>query len=255
MELFLETFDVQPMVRDVVTHHPAAGREERQRAGRRRARRRSGAMRADLTKVRQILFNLLSNASKFTDSGARSRSTVAPRPASDWIALPRHRHGHRHDARADRQAVPGFTQADASTTRKYGGTGLGLAISRRFCQMMGGDITVESSLGRGFDLHSRLPATSSTRADRRRRRRRRRHGGRSCRRRTASAPARAGHRRRPDVRDLLQRLLRRKASGSSRPPAGDEGSAWRASCARTRSRWTCMMPGMDGWAVLTALEG
>jgi PAS domain S-box-containing protein len=118
-----------------------------------------GYMMADETRMRQVLFNLLSNACKFTEGGVirleakRRRSDGAQwvefRVADTGIGMNREQ--------IDRLYHP-FMQADASTTRKYGGTGLGLAISRRLCQMMGGDLSVESELGKGSVFSVRLPA-------------------------------------------------------------------------------------------------
>jgi signal transduction histidine kinase len=118
-----------------------------------------GYMMADETRMRQVLFNLLSNACKFTEGGVirleakRRRSDglqwVEFRVADTGIGMNREQ--------IDRLYHP-FMQADASTTRKYGGTGLGLAISRRLCQMMGGDLSVESELGKGSVFSVRLPA-------------------------------------------------------------------------------------------------
>jgi signal transduction histidine kinase len=132
MELYLETFDVSSMIKDVMsTVQPLVEKnantlEVRQVGD-------PGTMHADLTKVRQSLFNLLSNAAKFTEGGTITLDVV-------------------------RETVDGVSQAEASTARKFGGTGLGLAVTRRFCQMMGGDITVESELGVGTTFTLRLPA-------------------------------------------------------------------------------------------------
>jgi len=144
-----------------------------------------GRMRADLTKVRQVLFNLLSNAAKFTEKGTIalrvSRGTVAPafQPAIRG-ELPVAQIGGLVDSSnpptgmsalhfvvsdtgigmtPEQQArlFQAFTQADATTHQKYGGTGLGLAISRKFAQMMGGDITVQSEAGHGSTFTVSLP--------------------------------------------------------------------------------------------------
>jgi signal transduction histidine kinase len=135
-------------------------------------------MEADLTKVRQTLFNLLSNASKFTERGTITLTVTRERAmTSDAATLPATHHSpltahHSSDwlefVVADTgigmtpeqlgRLFQAFSQADASTRRKYGGTGLGLAISRRFCQMMGGDVTVSSVYGQGSTFVVRLPA-------------------------------------------------------------------------------------------------
>ena len=107
-----------------------------------------GVMHGDMTKVRQVLFNLLSNACKFTERGAvRLSVTRHAADGRDWIQFRVHDTGIGMTPEQIERLFRDFTQADASTTRKYGGTGLGLAISRRFCEMMGGHIEVESELG------------------------------------------------------------------------------------------------------------
>src|SRR5262249_27293457 len=118
-----------------------------------------GTMHADLTKVRQSLFNLLSNACKFTHEGEVwmdvTRETA---DGADWILFRVTDSGIGMSKEQTEKLFEAFTQADASTTRKFGGTGLGLCISRQFCRMMGGDITVESEIGKGCTFTIRLPA-------------------------------------------------------------------------------------------------
>ena len=117
-----------------------------------------GSLHADQMRLRQALLNLMSNANKFTERGT---ITVDARQGQengrDWVTIAVTDTGIGMTPEQMDKLFREFSQADASTTRKYGGTGLGLAISRRFCQMMGGDITVESQPGRGSTFTIRLP--------------------------------------------------------------------------------------------------
>lgn len=157
MELYYETFDVLMIVQDVATTiHPLV--EKNANRLDLRCSNDLGSMWADATRVRQVLFNLLSNAAKFTQAGlitfevfcesAGSQESVIFRISDTGIGMT--------DAQLNR-LFQAFTQADASTSRKYGGTGLGLVISRKFCQMMGGDIVVESKHGKGTRFTATLP--------------------------------------------------------------------------------------------------
>ncbi|MEG4089198.1 ATP-binding protein [Microcoleus sp. Pol12B4] len=155
MELYLEKFDLSNLIEEVVaTLYPLVEKNHNQLQV--YCSENLGVMYADLTKVRQILFNLLSNALKFTEGGTVLLSaTREPAGGSDWVYLQVSDTGIGMSAEQQQGVFEPFIQGDASTTRKYGGTGLGLAISRLFCQMMGGDITVESQLdvGSTFTVH------------------------------------------------------------------------------------------------------
>ena len=113
-----------------------------------------GAMLGDQTRVRQVLFNLLSNACKFTENGLiRLEARRIRRKGSDWVEFRVADTGiGMSPDQLDRLYRP-FMQADASTTRKYGGTGLGLAISREFCQMMGGTSERRERIGQRVGVH------------------------------------------------------------------------------------------------------
>jgi signal transduction histidine kinase len=114
-----------------------------------------GTMQADLTKVRQALFNLLSNAAKFTDHG--TIGLTVQREQDDWITFAVNDTGIGMTEEQLGRLFEAFSQAEASTRSQYGGTGLGLAISRHFCRLMGGDLTVSSVYGRGSTFTMRLP--------------------------------------------------------------------------------------------------
>ncbi len=113
---------------------------------------------SDPLRLKQVLLNLLSNACKFTENGridlVIQTVEVDRRP---WVEFAIHDTGIGLSAEQIDQLFQDFVQVDSSPTRKYGGTGLGLAISRRICQMMGGDISIESTPGEGSTFTIRLP--------------------------------------------------------------------------------------------------
>jgi signal transduction histidine kinase len=203
MTLVIEEFDVAKLVREVAaTVQPLVDKNSNTlTVG---CPQDIGAMRSDRTKLRQVLFNLLSNAAKFTQNGTIQldvkREPCAPRGQAD-SASPGHSHAgdlkpgvtlanasrmedgngpavardsHVSFTLSDTgigmtpEQVAGlfqaFRQAEATTHVKYGGTGLGLAISRKHCQMLGGDITVTSSIGKGSTFSVTLPAQAPLKA-------------------------------------------------------------------------------------------
>jgi signal transduction histidine kinase/CheY-like chemotaxis protein len=158
MDIFLEVFDMVALLGEVrATVQPLMannGNTLEVRCGSDLA-----TLRSDQTKVRQILLNLLSNAAKFTTEG---RVTVEARRlmegASDQVELKVSDSGIGMTPEQLTGLFQPFSQADASTTRNYGGTGLGLAITQHFCRMLGGDIGVESEVGKGSTFTIRVPA-------------------------------------------------------------------------------------------------
>jgi signal transduction histidine kinase len=157
LELHLETFDLSSMIQEVVTTiQPLA--EAMGNTLEVRLTSDLGTMRADRTKVRQSMFNLLSNACKFTERGMITINvTREPLLPSACITFRISDTGIGITPEQTAKLFQPFAQADASTTRKYGGTGLGLVITRRFCQLMGGEVSVESEVGKGSTFTMRLP--------------------------------------------------------------------------------------------------
>ena len=157
MELHVESFAVAPLIEDVVkTIEPLAAKNENRVIA--QCDNAIKTMNADQMRLRQALLNLMSNANKFTHQGTITiEAHQGQQNGRDWITLAVADTGIGMTAEQIGKLFQEFSQASSVTASKYGGTGLGLAISRRFCQMMGGDITVESKPGVGSTFTVRLP--------------------------------------------------------------------------------------------------
>ena len=253
MELYLETFSVQTMIRDVLAViQPLV--DQNDNTLRVECPDDVGSMTADLTKVRQALINLLSNASKFTERGVVTLDVGRERAKGvEWIVIRVSDTGIGISSAQLDKLFQAFTQADASTTRKYGGTGLGLAISKRFCQMMGGDIVAHSLPGRGSTFSIRLPvdvvdpaatpadALAATESDK------------------LSVP-RSGAATilviddDPTVHDLLRRHLSKEGFQVVSARGGEEGLRLARELHPAAITLDVLMPNVDGWSVLASLK-
>jgi signal transduction histidine kinase len=155
--LSLENFDVRALIEDLLdTVRPLL--EKNGNAFTIRYGEGLGLMRADLMKTRQIVINLLSNAGKFTRAGTIALDVESEiLDGQSWIVFRVGDTGVGMTGEESQKIFEPFTQADVTTTRKYGGTGLGLAIVSRFCSVMGGEVSVESEPGQGSVFTVRLP--------------------------------------------------------------------------------------------------
>jgi len=256
MELHLESFPLAPLIEDVAkTVEPMATKN---------ANRiiidcppDLGMIHADQTRFRQALLNLASNANKFTEKGT---VTIAAQPqrldGRDVITIAVTDTGIGMTEEQMGRLFQEFSQADTSTTRKYGGTGLGLAISRHFCRLMGGDITVESKPGEGSTFTIRLPRIVLTD-------------------KALVAPGESEARVEPvhpiadeaeeplilivdddaTVRELVLRHLERAGFAAVAARGGQEGLRLVRELRPAAVTLDIMMPDLDGWTVLAAIKG
>ena len=247
MEVYLEEFDAASLVESVAhTVEPLTGKQGNKLVVEAEG---LGVMHSDMTKVRQMLFNLLSNASKFTKDGEiRLRATRETLAGRDWLEFAVQDTGIGMTAEQQARVFEPFSQADASTARKYGGTGLGLAITRRFAQMLGGEIRLHSTAGVGTTFTLRLPVDSD-----------------------AAPPVGANDTDdaadasvagatilviddEPSACEMIARMLAREGLRTASANDGETGLRMAREMRPALILLDVLMPSTDGWAVLSRLK-
>jgi PAS domain S-box-containing protein len=206
---------------------------------------------SDVTKLRQIVFNLVSNANKFTSGGRVEVRVSAVTREREMIQIAVHDSGIGMSEEHMHRLFQAFTQADESTTRRYGGTGLGLALSRRLAEMMGGEIFVRSEEGVGSTFTLELPMVVETTGL------------------EAPAPKSApgsGHPRiagaptalviddDADMLRFMSTFLHAEGYNVTVARSGREGLRAARELRPAIITLDVMMPGMDGWEVLGCLK-
>ncbi len=247
IEVYFEDFDIRQMIAEVAeTIKPLAEKNANRLAV--KCPGNIGVMHSDMTRIRQVLFNLLSNACKFTKNGTiglklregkgKKSGTIHIDVTDDGIGMTPEQVDKIFDA---------FTQADSSTTRNYGGTGLGLTITKSFCELLGGSIACSSKPGKGSTFSISLPRNAAFAA--------------------ARPVADAGDGeiagRGPkvlvidddsNVRDLIGRHLRKSGFSVATAHSGEDGLEQARKLRPDAITLDVLMPGMDGWQVLSRLK-
>ncbi len=264
MDLYLETFEIHALIESAVaTARPLV--EKNGNTLEVYCPENLNTMHADMTKVRQVLLNLLSNAAKFTKNGriAIGVETIKNEQLrmknqevsseilisnSEFLSFRVSDTGIGMTQEQLQRVFQPFTQADASTTRKYGGTGLGLAISQRFCQMMAGSIEASSELGAGTTFTVLLPRAIKQPEI-----------PNKVRDSTSTASANGVGTvlvvdDDPISRDLIQRALARQGLHTEVAGGGEQALRLAKQLRPDAITLDVIMPGMDGWAVLSALK-
>nr|WP_188908438.1 MHYT domain-containing protein [Aureimonas endophytica] len=249
MDVYAETFDVANVVEDVV----ATAKTLAEKKGNRlvlEIAADAGSMNTDITKLRQILLNLLSNAAKFTQDG---KITLTMTRQGEMALFRVSDTGIGMSPEQLERLFQRFSQADASTTRRFGGTGLGLALTKAFSAMLGGEVTVESRQNEGSTFTLRLPVVYAE---------------------PASAPAEVPSIAAqppadmevepgkavlvvdddPAQRELMTRFLAREGFATLTAGDGETGLAMAKEMRPRAILLDVMMPGMDGWTVLSRLK-
>ena len=245
VDLFLETFDVAEMLYGVAaTVRPLMERRSNELVL--ELAPNLGTTHSDLTKTRQILFNLLSNAAKFTQSGTVTlRARREAGDGQDWFLLAVDDTGIGMDEEQRARVWDAFAQADASTTREFGGTGLGLTITKSFCELLGGRIDVQSTPGKGSTFECRLPARSAPAMPTAAPRSLRQDGSSECVLIIDDDEA---------SREIVERVLRQEGYEVLGAASGPEGLRIASEIHPAAIVLDVMMPGMDGWSVLKTLR-
>ncbi|MEA2079724.1 MAG: response regulator, partial [Pseudomonadota bacterium] len=259
MEAFAEDIDIDSLIDEVSgTAHPLMEKNNNTLSIVRG--NELGSAHQDLTKLRQTLFNLLSNAAKFTHDGTISLHVNRSRQAdADWLTFAVSDTGIGIAADKIDHVFEEFTQADDSTTRDYGGTGLGLAISRRFCKLLGGDLGAASEPGKGSTFTIHIPAilpegqVLHPSAD------------------TATTPDMAETELEslreagpgatvlvidddPEACEIIERYLTKDGYTVATAASGEQGLRLAHELQPAVITLDVMMPGMDGWSVLRMLK-
>ena len=250
IDLFIELFELESIIDDVISSTEGLAEKQRNKIVKEFSPD-IPEVALDLTRVRQIILNLVSNANKFTEDGEIKISARLSDQSQETLLISVEDTGIGMTSEQTEKLFSNFTQADASTTRKYGGTGLGLSISKQLAELMGGDISVASTEGQGSTFTVRLPLSAQDGENELREQKKAADG--------SSLVSGSGKKvliidDDSDVRDIMSEHLKRQGFSVLLADGGQAGIDIAKTEKPDAITLDILMPGMDGWSVLKQLK-